>query len=176
MNGTIYDMHDPVAAEVKRRAVGLCDRLNALPLSQSEERLKVMKELFGEIGEDPTVYPGFHCDTGVNIRIGRQVLINYNVSIMDRAKVTIGDYAMIAPGVVITTSNHPLDPQKRREFLGVADAVTIGDDVWIGANAVIVPGVTIGNNVVVAAGSVVTKDIPDNTLVGGVPARKIRDL
>lgn len=176
MNGKIYDMKDPVTAKEKERAVLLCEKLNALSITQKEERLAVIKELFGEIGEGCTVYPGFHCDNGKNIRIGRHAFINYNVTIMDRGKVTIGDHILLAPNVVITTSNHPLDPQMRRDSLGIAGPVTIGNDVWIGANAVILPGVTIGNNVVVAAGAVVTKDVPDNTLVAGVPARRLHDL
>ena len=176
MNGQLYDMSDPVTAEEKIRALVLCERLNALSVTQKEERLAVMKELFGEIGEGCTVYQGFHCDNGKNIKIGDHAFINYNVSIMDRGKVTIGDHILLAPNVVITTSNHPLELQMRRKPVGYASPVTIGNDVWIGANAVILPGVTIGNNVVVAAGAVVTKDVPDNILVAGVPARKIRDL
>lgn len=88
----------------------------------------------------------------------------------------IGDNVMIGPGTLISTVNHPLTPMGRRQHLGIAKPVRIGNDVWIGGNVTILPGVTIGNNVVVAAGAVVTKDIPDNTLVGGVPAKKIRDL
>ena len=176
MNGEIYDMKDPVKAKEKQRALTLCEKLNALSITQNEERLSVIMELFDQIGANPVIYPGFHCDNGKNIRIGHNVFINYNVSIMDRGRVTIGDYVLLAPNVVITTSNHPLDLKMRREWLGYAAPVTIGDDVWIGANAVILPGVTIGNNVVVAAGAVVTKDVPSNTMVAGVPAKRIRDI
>ena len=176
MKGQIYDMRDPVTAKEKERAILLCEKMNALSVTQKEERLAVAKELFAEIKEPCTIYPGFHCDNGKHIWIGSHVFINYNVSIMDRGMVTIGDHVLLAPNVVITTSNHPLDPMQRRESIGIASPVTIGNDVWIGANAVILPGVTLGNNVVVAAGAVVTKDVPDNTLVAGVPARKIRDL
>lgn len=176
MNGQIYDMRDPVTAKEKERALLLCEKLNALSITQKEERMEIIRELFGEIGEGCTIYPGFHCDNGKHIRIGKHAFINYNVSIMDRGNVTIGDHILLAPNVVITTSNHPLDVQMRRNSLGFASPVTIGNDVWIGANAVILPGVTIGNNVVVAAGAVVTRDIPDNTLVAGVPAHRIRDL
>lgn len=176
MDGKIYDMKDPVTAKEKERAVLLCEKLNALSITQKEARLAVIKELFGEVGEGCMVYPGFHCDNGKNIRLGEHCFFNYNVTIMDRGTVTIGDHILVAPNVVITTSNHPFDPQVRRESIGIASPVTIGNDVWIGAGAVILPGVTIGNNVVIAAGAVVSKDVPDNTLVAGVPARKIRDL
>ena len=176
MRGEMYDMRDPVTAKEKERAILLCERLNALSLVRREERAAVIRELFAQIGEPFTVYPGFHCDNGRHIRIGSHAFINYNVSIMDRGTVTIGDHVLLAPNVVITTSNHPFDPRLRRESLGYASPVTIGNDVWIGANAVILPGVTLGNNVIVAAGAVVTRDVPDNTLVAGVPARPIRDL
>lgn len=172
----VYDMWDPSAAAAKQRAVRLCSHLNALPLEATVERQVVMQELFGSIGEHPSILPGFHCDVGSNIRVGCQFLANYNVTILDRAAVTIGDCVMLAPNVVITTASHPLDPQGRRKHLGIARPVTIGNDVWIGANAVILSGIQIGNNVVVAAGAVVTKNVPDNTLVAGVPARIVREL
>ena len=176
MKGEIYDMRDPVTAKEKERAILLCEKLNALSVTQKEERAAIVRELFAQIGEPFTVYPGFHCDNGRHIRIGSHAFINYNVSIMDRGPVTIGDHVLLAPNVVITTSNHPLDPRLRRESLGYASPVVIGDDVWIGANAVILPGVTLGNNVIVAAGAVVTHDVPDNTMVAGVPARVLRRL
>lgn len=176
MDGQFYDMSDPKTAAEKVRALLLCERLNALSITRAEERLALVRELFAEVGTNCTVYPGFHCDNGKNIRIGSHAFINYNVSIMDRGRVSIGDHVLIAPNVVITTSNHPLDPMVRREPVGIASPVTIGNDVWIGANATILPGVTLGNNVVVGAGAVVTRDVPSNTLVAGVPARKVRDL
>ena len=176
MQGQLYDMRDPVKAKEKVRAILLCEKLNALSVTQTEERLAVIKDLFGETGEPCTIYPGFHCDNGKNIKIGSHAFINYNVSIMDREKVSIGDHVLLAPNVVITTSNHPLDLKMRREYLGLASPVTIGNDVWIGAGAVILPGVTLGNNVVVAAGAVVAKDVPDNSLVAGVPAHIIKTI
>ena len=100
----------------------------------------------------------------------------YALTILGIREVYIGDHVMIGPNTLITTVNHPLTPMGRRRHLGIAKPVRIGNDVWIGGNVTILPGITIGNNVVVAAGAVVTKDIPDNTLVGGVPARKIRDI
>lgn len=99
---------------------------------------------------------------------------NYNLTILDIAPVTIGDHVMIGPNVDIYTVNHPLIVSGRRDYEAQASPVTIGNDVWIGGKVAIMPGVTIGNNVVIAAGAVVTKDIPDNTLVGGIPAKKIR--
>ena len=108
------------------------------------------------------------CDNGKNIRVGKNFLANYNV--------TIGDYVMIGPNTLISTVNHPITPLGRRKHLGIGKSVTIGDDVWVGGNVTILPRVNIGNNVVVAAGAVVTKDIPDNSLVSGVPAKVIREI
>ena len=176
MEERIYDMRDPQVAEEKAKASLLCEALNALPITEQEERRKIIDELFGKAGEDIRIMPGFHCDTGKNIQIGNHFLANYHVTILDRASVTIGDHVLIAPGVVIATSNHPLDMQGRRDQLGVAKPITIGNDVWIGANATVLPGVKVGNGVVVAAGAVVTKNIPEGTLVAGVPARVIRKL
>ena len=106
----------------------------------------------------------------------RPFLTNYNLTILDIAKVTIGDHVMIGPNVDIYTVNHPLDKEGRRHYHATALPVTIGNDVWIGGKATILPGVTIGDNVVVAAGAVETKDVPANTIVAGVPARVIKEL
>ena len=120
--------------------------------------------------------PVFNCDYGKNIHVGDDFLINYNGVILDIAPVHIGDHVMIGPNTLITTVGHPLTPKGRREHLGVAQTITIGNDVWIGGNVTILPGVTIGSNVVVAAGAVVTKDVLDNSVVGGVPAKVIKAI
>ena len=101
---------------------------------------------------------------------------NYNLTILDIAPVYIGDHVMIGPNTLITTVGHPLSPKSRRQHLAQAKSIKIGNDVWIGGNVTILPGVNIGNNVVIAAGAVVTKDVPDNCVVGGVPAKKIKDI
>ena len=120
--------------------------------------------------------PVFNCDNGKNIHVGDNFFANYNVTILDTREVRIGNNVMIAPNSLITTVEHPLSPAKRRKNIGIASPVSIGDDVWIGANVTILSGVKIGNNVVIAAGAVVTKDVPDNSLVGGVPAKLIKTL
>ena len=174
--GLEYDFWDEDVNNRKLRAIRLCKKLNGIPQDWEAERLPVIRELFAKTGRNPAVLNGFNCDYGLHISVGENFLANYNVTILDIAPVTIGDYVMIGPNTLISTVNHPLTPLGRRQHLGVAKPVTIGNDVWIGGNVTILPGVTIGNNVVVAAGAVVTKDIPDNCLVGGVPAKKIRDL
>lgn len=174
--GLEYDFWDEEVNGRKLRAVELCARLNEIPQTDEAGKEKVLRELFASTGENPSVLPGFNCDYGLHISVGENFLANYNVTILDIAKVKIGDYVMIGPGVLISTVNHPLSPMGRRRHLGIAKPVTIGNDVWIGGNAVILPGVNIGNNVIIAAGAVVTKDIPDNCIAGGVPAKIIKYL
>lgn len=174
--GLEYDMTDSEVDGLKLNALKICQKLNAIPMTDAVEREKVVRELFGSVGKNPTVLPVFNCDNGKNINVGDNFLANYNVTILDIREVDIGDNVMIAPNTLITTVNHPLNPMGRRKHLGIAKPVKIGNDVWIGANVVILPGVTIGNNVVIAAGAVVTKDIPDNVLVGGIPAKIIKSI
>ena len=174
--GLEYDFTDEEVDSLKLNAVKLCQKLNAIDVTDYEAREKIIRELFGGVGENPVVLPVFNCDNGKNIFVGDNFLANYNVTILDIREVRIGNNVMIAPNTLITTVNHPLSPAGRRKHLGIATPVTIGNDVWIGANVTILPGVTIGNNVVIAAGAVVTKDVPDNSLIGGVPAKLIKTL
>ena len=174
--GLPYDFWDKEVNARKLRAIHLCVRLNAMPQDDEAARIPVIRELFAAAGDDPSVGPNFSCDYGLHITVGKNFLANYNVTILDIAPVTIGDYVMIGPNVLISTVGHPLSPKGRREHIGICKPVIIGNDVWIGGNAVILPGVTIGSNVVVGAGAVVTKDVPDNCVVAGVPARVIKPL
>lgn len=175
-NGEYYDFWGPKVNARKMNAIEGCKRLNACDPSDNNEVFHILQDFFGSVGEYADVLPGFTCDNGKNIHVGKNFLANYNVTILDCGPVYIGDYVMIGPNTMISTVNHPMTPMGRRKHLAVAKPVTIGNDVWIGGNVTILPGVTIGNNVVIAAGAVVTKDIPDNTLAGGVPARPIRPL
>jgi maltose O-acetyltransferase len=174
--GLPYDFWDPEVNARKMNAIEGCKRLNACDPADDAAVFKVLKSFFGSVGEHASVLPGFICDNGKNIHVGQDFLANYNVIILDIAPVRIGEHVMIGPNTMISTVNHPMTPMGRRKHLGIAKPVTIGDDVWIGGSVTILPGVTIGNNVIVAAGAVVTKDVPDNTLVGGVPAKVIRTL
>lgn len=171
-----YCFRDPANAGKKRHAIECCEKLRQANLIGGEAVAEAAKELFGAIGKAPIISMGFSCDRGFNIRIGDYPQFNYNVTILDGAPVTIGDNCLIGPNTLITTVGHPLSPMGRRNCIGQTKPITIGNDVWIGGNCVILQGVTIGNNVVVAAGAVVTKDVPDNCVVAGVPARVIREL
>lgn len=174
--GLPFDVNDPEVDARKLHAVKGCQALEAVDATDREGKEKAIRALLGKVGRNPNILTGFHCDNGLNIEVGDEFLANYNVTILDIAKVIMGDNVWIGPGTLIATVGHPLNPAGRRQHLGIAKPIHIGNDVWIGGNATILPGVTIGNNVVVAAGAVVTKDIPDNTLVGGVPAKPIRAL
>lgn len=174
--GLEYDFWDEEVNGRKLHAIEGCAKLNAIPDSDEKARFEAIKELFGSVGENAALCPGFQCDCGRNIHVGKNFLANYNVTILDIMPVHIGDYVMIGPNTLITTVNHPITPMGRRKHLGIGKPVTIGNDVWIGGNVTILPGVIIGNNVVIAAGAVVTKDIPDNCVVGGVPAKIIKEI
>lgn len=135
-----------------------------------------IKEILGKTGEDVCIEQPFHCDYGKNIEVGENFFANYNLVILDVAKVIIGDNAQIAPNVSIYTAGHPVHPASRNSGYEYGIGVTIGDNVWIGGSSVINPGVHIGNNVVIGSGSVVTKDLPDNVIAVGNPCRVIRAI
>lgn len=137
---------------------------------------ELLKELFGKTGAFVYVEPPFHCDYGYNIEAGENFVSNYNCTILDVAKVKIGKNALFGPNVSIYTAGHPLHPESRNSGYEYGIPVTIGDNVWIGGNSVIMPGVTIGNHVVVGGGSVVTRDIPDWVLAVGNPCRVVRKI
>lgn len=142
----------------------------------SEKLSAMMKEILGKTGEQVYIEPPFRCDYGYNIEVGENFYANYNVVILDVAKVTIGKNVMFAPNVAVYTAGHPIHHEPRNIGYEYGIPVTIGDNVWVGGNTVINPGVTIGNNVVIGSGSVVTKDIPDHVIAAGNPCRVIRAI
>lgn len=174
--GLEYDFWDAGVNARKLHAVKACRELNECDQADSVACEKAIRNLLGKCGQTPTILPRFSCDNGRNINVGDNFLANFNVTILDIAPVNIGNDVMIGPGSSIITVNHPLSGKRRRLHLAQARPVTIGSDVWIGANCTILPGVTIGSNVVVAAGAVVTHDVPDNCVVGGIPARILKTL
>ena len=151
-------------------------RLNQLPPEEYGQIPALLKELFGKTGEQIFLELPFRCDFGSHIEVGENFIANYNLTILDVARVKIGRNVMIAPNVSIYTAGHPLHPDSRNSGYEYGIPITIGDNVWIGGNSVILPGVTIGSNVVIGAGSVVTKDIPDNRVAAGNPCRIIREI
>lgn len=158
-----------------KNARRLTQKLNTMDCTDFEGVAKVVKELFGK-SENPFVNPPFYCDYGTNIEVGKNLFMNYNCTIIDVAKVTIGDNCQFAPNVSLYTAGHPIYPQTRNTMYEYGKPITIGDNVWIGGNSVVCPGVTIGSNTVIGAGSVVTKDIPDMVVAAGNPCRVIRKI
>ena len=147
---------------------------NHLEPDRLDEKEKLLKEILGKTGEYVNIEAPFHCDYGYNIEVGENFFANYNFTVLDVGKVRIGANAQIAPNVSIYTAGHPVHPDSRNSGYEYGISITIGDNVWIGGNVCIMPGVTIGNNVVIGAGSVVTKDIPDNVIAAGNPCKIIR--
>lgn len=151
-----------------------CHAFNHSDPTQPQQRMTLLSDLL-QLGENAYLEPNFFCDYGYNIRTGKNFYANHNLTILDCCPVTIGDNLMIAPHVLISTATHPTDALERR-VTEYATAITIGNDVWIGGNATILPGVNIGDNVVIGAGSVVTRDIPSNSVAVGNPCRVIKAL
>jgi acetyltransferase-like isoleucine patch superfamily enzyme len=157
-----------------RRASGITASLNRLTLDDATEIRAIFSSLIGQAVDDGfSLIPPFYTTGGRDIRLGRNVFINQNCTLYDLGGIDIGDETMIGPNVSLITSGHPLEPLQRRAAV-TAKPIVIGRNVWIAAGATIIGGVTVGDNAVVAAGSVVTRDVPANTLVGGNPARVIR--
>lgn len=172
--GLEYCYDDEEVCERKENAIIQCKKYNMIDDTDYDAQYAQLKEMLGSVGEKVWIAKYFHCDNGKKIHIGNNFTGNYNLTILDIREVFIGNHVMIGPNTLITTVGHPLSPMGRRKHMGIAKPVSIGNDVWIGGNVTILPGVRIGNNVVVAAGAVVTKDIPDNCVVGGVPAKLIK--
>ena len=149
---------------------------NNLPPERWNERTALLKNILGSCGNEIKIMPPFHCDYGYNIEVGENFFANYNFLVLDVAKVKIGDNAQIAPNVSIYTAGHPVHPDSRNSGYEYGIDVTIGNNVWIGGNAVIMPGVTIGDNAVIGAGSIVTKDIPSDVIAAGNPCNVIRKI
>jgi maltose O-acetyltransferase len=173
--GELYDPLDPELAAARVRARDLCQALNATRESDVDERRRILIDLFGQGGDEVWMQPPFFCDYGSNIFLGTRVFFNFNCVVLDVCAVRVGDFTLFGPSVQIYTATHPLEAELRRtrEF---AKPVTIGSDVWVGGAAVILPGVTIGSRSVIGAGSVVTRDIPDEVFAAGNPCRVIRPI
>ena len=173
--GELYDPLDAVLCREREQCRLLLKRINDTREDQTKERTELFKELFGaETGV--WIQPPFFCDYGTNIKMGKKVFFNFNCVVLDVMAVTIGDNVLMGPGVQIYTATHPMDAETRARWLEFAKPVRIGSDVWLGGAAVVCPGVTIGNRSVIGAGSVVTRDVPDDVFAAGNPCKVIRRL
>lgn len=167
---------DDAVFEEQKVARKLLQEFNFMDRSDFDGLGKLVKQILGKSGEGTFINPPFYCDYGSHIEVGDNFFANYNCSIIDVAKVTIGNNVMLAPNVAIYTAGHPIHPDSRNSAYEYGIKVTIGSNVWIGGNVVINPGVTIGDNVVIGAGSVVTRDIPANVVAVGNPCRVMKQI
>lgn len=144
--------------------------------SETDKRQELLKKIFADIGENCHVEPPLHANWGIHTHLGKNVYVNFNLTLVDDTWVHIGDHVMIGPNVTIAAGTHPLDPSLRKQAAQFNKPVRIGDNVWLGAQCVVLPGVTIGENSVIGAGSIVTKDIPANVVAVGNPCRVLRTI
>nr|WP_216667931.1 sugar O-acetyltransferase [Sporosarcina jiandibaonis] len=176
LNGEMYNPDDKELRKDRRNARRLTWIFNQTFETEEEKRINLLKELFGSTGESIHIEPVLRCDYGYNIHVGENFFANFDCTFLDVCDIRIGDNCFIAPGVHIYTATHPIDPLERIGGTEYGKPVSIGDNVWIGGRAIINPGVRIGNNVVIASGAVVTKDVPNNVVIGGNPARIIKTV
>jgi maltose O-acetyltransferase len=174
--GELYPGDDPELIRELDERQALVGALNAIPYERTEERRAALAELLAGIGEETFIRPPFYCDYGDGITIGARTFVNFNCTMLDGAAITIGDEVLIASGVQLITATHPIDPEPRRDAWERALPITIADGVWLGAGAIVLPGVTIGENTVVGAGALVTKDLPAGVVAYGNPARVVREI
>lgn len=170
----------PEDEEIMRQQLLCLEKLydyNATRPNEQEKREALLKEMFAEIGEGCYIEPPLHANwAGAHVHFGSNVYANFNLTLVDDTDIYVGDKVMFAPNVTVATAGHPINPELRYQAMQYNIPVHIGNNVWIGANAVVLPGVTIGDNSVIGAGSVVTKDIPANVVAVGNPCRVIREI
>jgi maltose O-acetyltransferase len=175
LQGLEYFPSDKSLQQDRANAKRLCQQFNQFDIDGRKGSRKIIKSLFGRcVGA--WIEPNFYCDYGYNISTGKNFYANHGLVILDAAAVTFGDNVMLAPGVLISTSTHPLDPIKRNKGIETAKPIHIGNNVWIGMGVKILEGVNIGDNAVIAAGAVVIKDVPASVVVAGVPAKIIKSV
>lgn len=176
ISGKMYNPGDPELIADRLEARLIIRHFNLTSETEVAERAILLKKLFGITGKNIAIEPTFRCDYGYNIEVGENFHANFDCIILDVCKVSIGNNCLLAPGVHVYTATHPINPVERNSGKEFGKPVTIGDNVWIGGQSVINPGVTIGDNAVIASGSVVTKNVPANTVVGGNPAKMIKTI
>ena len=177
LTGKLYTPeNDETLFSERIRCKTFCHKYNSLSPDKLEERKTLIKQIIGKTQNKYWIEQPFYCDYGYNIEIGENFYSNHNLVILDCAPVKFGDNVFIGPNCGFYTAKHPLDTETRIKGLEYAKPITVGNNVWIGGGVHILSEVTIGNNVVIAAGAVVTKDVPDNCVVGGVPAKVIKKI
>ncbi|MDO7907103.1 sugar O-acetyltransferase [Paenibacillus sp. JX-17] len=176
LDGELYIAADPELTRERAYARQMTRLYNQTTEVDEERRVQILKELLGSTGTHLSMEPNIRFDYGYNIHVGEHFYANFDCTILDVCEVRIGDNCLFGPGVHIYTATHPVNPYERIKGPEYGKPVTIGNNVWVGGRAVINPGVTIGNNVVIASGAVITKDVPDHMIVGGNPAKFIKEV
>ncbi len=175
-SGKLYFCTDEEVAKEQLKCLDRLYDFNQTRPSQMELRMKLLRELLAEVGENCYVEPPLHANWGCNTHFGNNVYANFNLTLVDDTDIYVGDSVMFGPNVTVATAGHPVEPELRRRVAQFNIPVHIGNNVWIGAGAVILPGVHIGDNTVIGAGSIVTKDIPANVVALGNPCRVLREI
>lgn len=173
--GLVYTESD-AAFQASRRRTEQIFEYSHTPPAETERRRALLVEIFGSVGERTVLLPPFHAAFGSNVHIGDDFFGNVNLTFVDDVEIRIGDGVMIAPSVTLTTTGHPVHPARRVDFGRFSEPIVIEDEVWIGSNAVVLPGVRIGRGSVIGAGSVVSRDIPPMTVAVGTPCRVLRPI
>lgn len=177
LKGELYDANNDASLIAERKACkAILHQINALSPLEDGKRYELLRKIIGKCGGAFVIESPFHCDYGYNIELGENFYMNVNCVILDEARVTFGSNVFVAPGCGFYTAGHPFDISQRNSGLEYAKPITVGNNVWIGGNVVVCPGVTIGDNCVIGAGSVVVKDIPANSLAAGNPCKVIRRI
>jgi maltose O-acetyltransferase len=174
--GDLYISDDPDNERESKRAVKLQSQYTAAYADDPDGARPILADLLGSLGEDAHIKPPLYVDYGTFISVGARTFINYNFTALDVAPISIGEDCQIGPNVQLLTPTHPVEPEPRRDRLEAAKPITIGDNVWLGGGAIVLPGVTIGDNSVIGAGAVVTRDVPANSVAVGNPARVVREI
>ncbi len=175
-NGQLYFCTDEEVAKEQLKCLDRLYDFNRTRPSEMPKRMALLKEILAEVGENCYVEPPLHANWGINTHFGNNVYANFNLTLVDDCDIYVGDSVMFGPNVTVAVAGHPIDPDLRRKVAQFNIPVRIGNNVWIGAGAVILPGVTIGDNSVIGAGSIVTKDIPANVVAVGNPCRVLREI
>lgn len=175
--GYLYDAnYDSEIVEARTKCADLCYEFNNCKPSDTERQTELLKQILGKIKGNIVVTAPFYCDYGFNISVGENFYTNHNCTILDGAKVEFGDNVFIAPNCVFSTAGHAIDSEQRNQGLEIARPIKVGNNVWIGTNVSVLPGVTIGDNTIIGAGSVVNKDIPSDVIAVGNPCRVMRKI
>ncbi|MBQ7526015.1 MAG: sugar O-acetyltransferase, partial [Abditibacteriota bacterium] len=175
-SGGLYRCDDPELLALQTEALEKVYDFNATRPSQSGERARLLKDIFAEVGENCYSAPPLRANWGCVTHIGKNVYANFNLTLVDDTDIYIGDNVLIGPNVVLDAGTHPVAPEYRALQYQYNLPVRIGNNVWIGANSVVLPGVTVGNGSIIGAGSVVTKDVPENVIAAGVPCKVLREI